>query len=110
MKLTNNLHVSQMTEDTRAVVNVACQKSEEDSKVTRWSQNAKQSDIMRKDSSRCDEDNNDSQKMSNMENTRIEGFDTLNKTITILRNVIFVLVTVFSLSILLTEGGNCISK
>ena len=99
--LTNDLLASQMAEDHHSVINVACQERREAWSATRSLQRTTSSVMLINESNEYDVCNNDARK---------EGIDNMHRTIDILKKLIFVVMTVLSLSILVTQGSVCISK
>ena len=107
MFFAKNTLASQMTEDPSPVINVAGQECRETLRDTISLQKTNTSVVLNENSYECDTDKNDS---SNPQNERTHGIDTLNKTTNILKNSIFVMMTILSLSLLVTQGSVCISK
>ena len=96
-----------MTKDTNGAINVAGQERPENWSATRSLQNTTSSQMLNEDSYECDTSMNDA---STYHNTRTKEIDMLTKTTHILKNSIFVLMTLLSLSILVKEASVCISK
>ena len=107
MSFPENTLASQMTKDPNPVINIAGQESRETLSDTISLQKTKTSAVLKENLYECDTDKNDA---SNLQNERTHGIDTLNKTTYILKNSIFVLMTILSLSLLVTQGSVCISK
>ena len=93
-----------MAKDTPSVINVACQDRREALSATRSLQRTRSSVILNEEYYECNTDKNEA---SNPQNTRTQGID---RTTVILKKSIFVLMTLLSLSILVTQGSVCISK
>ena len=93
---------SQITKDPNPVINVTSQEPQEAMSVTRSLQKTRASMIRIEDSYEGDTDKNEA---STLQNER-----SLNKIKDILKNSIFVLMTILSLSLLVMQGSICISK
>ena len=93
---------SQITKDPNPVINVTSQEPQEAMSVTRSLQKTRTSMIRIEDSYEGDTDKNEA---STLQNER-----SLNKIKDILKNSIFVLMTILSLSLLVMQGSICISK
>ena len=96
-----------MSKDTNPVINVAFQELREALSATRSFQNAGASIISNLNSYEYKGDKTDA---SNLQHKRMKEIDNLNKATDILKNTIFVLMTILSISILVTQGSVCISK
>ena len=92
----------QKTKDPNPVINVAGQERREAFSATGSLQKTGTSVIPIKDSHQCDTAKNDA---SNLQNDR-----TPNRATDILKNLIFALMTILSVSILVEQGSVCISK
>ena len=93
---------SQITKDPNPVINATSQEPREAMSATRSLQKTRTSMIRKEDSCERDTDKNE---VSTLQNKR-----SLNKMRDILKNSIFVLMTILSLSLLVMQGSICISK
>ena len=107
MSFVNKILASQMTKDANRAVNVAGQERREAWSAKRSLQNTRASQMPNEDSYECDTIMSDA---SNHHNAKSREIDTLTKATHIMKNSIFVLMTLLSLSILVKEGSVCISK
>ena len=107
MSFVNKILASQMTKDANRAVNVAGQERREAWSATRSLQKIRAPQMLNEDPYECDTIVSDA---SNHHNARSQEIDTLTKATHILKNSIFVLMTLLSLSILVKEGSVCISK
>ena len=96
-----------MTKDARSVINVACQERREADNAARSFQRTGSSVILNEESFECDVDKNEA---SNLHIERTQGIDIIHTATDILVKSIFVVMTVLSLSILVTQGRVSISR